>query len=120
MSKWILVIEDDIGIREVLAELLELEGYSVKMATNGDEAKKILEDAGHSPCLAFLDLMMPVMDGWQFLRWLENSECNKSTQVVVMSAVVNPAIDSCANIIDVLKKPIELERILNTVVRYCD
>src|SRR5436305_15171872 len=64
----VLVVDDDSYIRDVVAQLLESEGYRVEEATNGVEALTIVNDATRRPDLILLDLMMPVMDGWEFAR----------------------------------------------------
>ena len=64
-SSRILVVEDDDEIREAMVLVLEQQGYSVYEARNGREALELLHD-GETPRLILLDLMMPVMDGWQF------------------------------------------------------
>jgi signal transduction histidine kinase len=61
----LLLVEDDPSIRETLAEMLEDEGYAVTTATNGREALDLLHQ-GIPPDVIVLDLMMPVMDGWEF------------------------------------------------------
>ncbi len=63
----ILVVDDDAQIREIMRELLELEGYPVEVAQDGDEALQRLH-SGLCPCLILLDLNMPVKDGFQFRR----------------------------------------------------
>src|SRR5260221_12705088 len=65
--KYVLVVEDDRDIREGLADLLGDYGYTVRGASNGREALEVL--GGPSlPCIILLDLMMPVMDGWQLME----------------------------------------------------
>jgi CheY-like chemotaxis protein len=115
MTKKILVIEDDISIRELLAELLESEGYAVISASNGAEGIKVLE-AGHDPNLILVDLMMPIMDGYAFrIEQMKNPEWSK-IPTVVMSAEAN-AKDKLKsyNVTAFLSKPVELDVILNTV-----
>jgi CheY-like chemotaxis protein len=63
----VLIVEDDEAIRETLRELLEFEGFEVATAANGREAVSQLQRT-ERPCLILLDLMMPVMNGWEFLR----------------------------------------------------
>lgn len=65
----LLVIEDDADIRDTIRAVFELDGYAVETATNGLEGLAALERLGQ-PCVILLDLMMPVMDGWQFLERL--------------------------------------------------
>jgi len=61
----ILLVEDEASVREVIEAVLQDEGYRVVCTENGAEALEILR-SGLRPCIIILDLMMPVMDGWQF------------------------------------------------------
>src|SRR5262249_61831819 len=65
--KNILIVEDDAATRDALTLVLSDEGYAVSSAANGREAIDLLRQ-GDAPDLILLDLMMPVMDGWQFPR----------------------------------------------------
>jgi CheY-like chemotaxis protein len=66
IDEYILVIDDEEDIREALSALLGFESYAVVTAANGREALELLRH-GHRPFFVLLDLMMPIMDGWQFL-----------------------------------------------------
>jgi len=84
----ILLVEDEASMREVIEAVLQEEGYSVVCTVNGADALDILR-SGLRPCVIILDLMMPVMDGWQFrAAQLEDSELLK-IPTVVYSAVGN-------------------------------
>src|SRR5215510_3339584 len=61
----VLIVEDDRDTREMLARFLELEGFEVREAANGQLALETLHENG-ATCVILLDLMMPVMNGWQF------------------------------------------------------
>jgi len=61
----ILLVEDEESVREVIETVLRAEGYEVVSARHGSEALDVLR-GGFRPCIIILDLMMPVMDGWQF------------------------------------------------------
>ena len=63
----ILIVDDDPDIRDSLKEVLEDEGYEVNGVANGREALDYLRKSPR-PCVILLDLMMPVMDGWQFRK----------------------------------------------------
>ena len=67
-SQRVLVIDDDADIRGALVGALEDEGYRAMSAANGLEALEVLRILPTPPSVILLDLMMPVMDGWQFLR----------------------------------------------------
>src|SRR5207248_404280 len=60
----VLVVEDDTDLRQTLASILELEGYRVRAAKDGREALAMLR-GGYRPSLLLVDLIMPVMDGWE-------------------------------------------------------
>jgi CheY-like chemotaxis protein len=84
----ILLVEDEASMREVIEAVLQEEGYRVVCTINGADALDILR-AGLRPCMIILDLMMPVMDGWQFrAAQLEDPELLK-IPTVVYSAVGN-------------------------------
>src|SRR5438874_12818796 len=92
----ILVVEDDDDIREAVVEVLRADGYETQSATNGQEALRALEDADERPELILLDLMMPVMDGWDFLFWLDERDDLRGTPVAIMSA--HPSIQRALDI----------------------
>lgn len=81
----ILVVEDDDDIRDSIKELLEEEGYSIETASNGQQALARIKGAG-APQLILLDLMMPVMDGWQFQKELRQVPALARIPVIVISA----------------------------------
>ena len=81
----ILVVEDDDDIRDSLKELLEEEGYRVDTAANGQQALVKLQER-ELPQLILLDLMMPVMDGWQFQKELRDVPSLARLPVIVISA----------------------------------
>ena len=63
----LLLIDDNRELSETLAEFLSLKGYAVQCAANGREAIQEIADSHTRPALIFLDLKMPVLDGWGFL-----------------------------------------------------
>jgi two-component system chemotaxis response regulator CheY len=113
---YILVVEDDPMIREVLAGLLADEGYDVELASHGREALQRLRE--RRPDLIVLDLMMPVMDGWRFrAEQRQLADCS-DVPVVVLSAVRD--LGEQANRLDAagaIHKPFELDVALRTIER---
>jgi CheY-like chemotaxis protein len=75
MGRIVLIVEDDEDIRTTTADILLEEGYSVRLAANGKEALGWLR-AGLRPCVILLDLMMPVMSGYEFLKTLRAEAAN--------------------------------------------
>lgn len=109
-----LVVDDDPDILEALAEILEVEGFEIRRARNGQEA---LERLGPpSPQLILLDLMMPVMDGWEFAQKLRQRSDARAIPIIVLSADRN--VGSKAREIGAvghLAKPFELNELLHLV-----
>jgi sigma-B regulation protein RsbU (phosphoserine phosphatase) len=83
----ILVVDDDVRNRDVLARLLERKGYSVQQAENGEEALDMLRQAEGPFDLVLLDIVMPVMNGWETLQRLKADEFLRSTPVIMISGL---------------------------------
>jgi len=112
----VLIVEDDASLRETLSMIIEEEGYRTALAANGREALNHLRDAP-PPCLILLDLMMPVMTGWEFRTEQRRDPAWAEIPVVLMSAAANKlnALDATAY----FPKPLDLEALLRTIARYC-
>jgi len=112
----ILIVDDDPAIRDVVSDILEMSDYCVKTACNGAEAlDRIRVDR---PSAVLLDLMMPVMDGWEFLREYRAAANLAPVPVVIMSAAqdASQAVDQLGAQA-FLAKPFEIETILAIVGR---
>jgi len=113
----VLIVEDDADLREMMAQLLSLEGYRAETAPNGRDALRYLE-RGDRPDVILLDLMMPVMDGWEFRRRQVEDPTIAGVPVVVLSAV-DPSRAGDLGGIAFLKKPLDFDRLLELVRRFC-
>src|SRR5215510_5543427 len=82
----VLIVEDDADLREMMAQLLSLEGFQTAAVANGREALEYLQ-GGEAPHLILLDLMMPVMDGWEFRRQQQADPSLSRVPVIVLSAL---------------------------------
>ena len=113
----VLVVDDDPDILEALSEILEAEGFEIRRARNGKEALERLEP--EPPNLILLDLMMPVMDGWEFAqRMRQKPAAVAAIPIIVLSAdrnVGSKAADIGA--VGHLAKPFELNDLLDMVRR---
>ena len=112
-QRLVLVVDDDPDILQTLGLCLSTEGYRVLMAANGKEALHILEK--EQPSVILLDLMMPVMDGWQFVAELENRG-RRDVPLLILSAdraVQGHAAQLGAN--GHLAKPFDLDELLGKV-----
>ena len=112
----ILVVDDDAIIRDTVAEALQLDGFSVETARNGAEALGIVRE--RRPNGIVLDLMMPIMTGWQFLERCHASHLCDGIPVVVMSAY-NRLPDEAANlgVNGCIAKPFDLDVLLGAIER---
>jgi CheY-like chemotaxis protein len=113
-----MIVEDDPDTREMLGKFLELEGFDVSTAANGRLALDQLDD-GAQPCVIILDLMMPVMNGWQF-REVQVSDPRLSQIPVVVVTAAGARADIPAIAADAwLSKPVDFDRLLETITPLC-
>ena len=114
----VLIIDDDERVREGIAEMLLLRGYRVYTAANGEEALRHLKKA--LPSLILLDVMMPVMDGFDFRAQLLKDPILASIPVVVTSGI-SAAYQLKGHLQSVayLEKPFKTDQLLELVQRYC-
>jgi len=113
----VLVVEDNDDVRDMMAVTLQLEGHKVITAANGREALETLR-RGATPCVILLDLMMPVMNGWEFRAALDADPQLKSLPVVVISAAGREVLDS-GHAAAYLPKPIDIDALLDVVCCIC-
>ena len=111
----VLAVEDDNDLREFYGTLLREEGHQVRLARNGLDALHHLDWA---PDLILLDLMMPVMDGYEFLRRLRASPKGAGIPVLVLSAALPPGRATLRGAQAVLRKPFDFDRMLRTIEMY--
>lgn len=114
----VMVIEDDHDIRVSVRTLLEDEGFRVITVTDGKSALAMLESAREMPCLIILDLMLPVMDGWNFAERLRTRPRLVDIPIVIMSAYEHPPPPK--GIVGFLKKPVDADALLQLVSSYCE
>jgi CheY-like chemotaxis protein len=113
----VLIVEDDADLREMMAQLLSLEGFRTETVANGREALAYLA-RGDRPDVILLDLMMPVMDGWEFRRRQVGDPAIADVPVVVLSAL-DPVRAADLGGTAFLKKPLDFDRMLELVRRFC-
>jgi CheY-like chemotaxis protein len=116
--KSILIVDDDLDVREMLTQLFSIEGYRVSTAKDGLDALNQLRQ-GETPDLILLDLMMPVMDGWQFRKEQQLDPGLASIPVVVLSAVYNARERATLlGAVDYMQKPVEFDRLIESAERH--
>jgi len=114
-AKKILMVDDDSDLRMLVGLYIKSAGYEVFQAINGEDAKEQLKNL--TPDLIVLDMMMPVLDGMGFLRWLRQ-EAKKDTPVLAFTSMAKSEIKSEVQTLggtDIIFKPIELERLVERI-----
>jgi len=117
VSATVLIVEDDVDTREMLGRFLELEGFTVETAENGKRALERLE-SGVGACVILLDLMMPVMDGWQFRQQQIRDSALAGIPVIVVSAAGRERLEKI-QADAYLSKPVDLDELLGCVTQFC-
>lgn len=116
-ARSILLVEDDSGIRESVTECLESEGYAVTPVANGVEGLAWLRGPAR-PDLIVLDLVMPLMNGTQFIEALRGDVALRDIPVVLMTAAMPSSAMSLPAADGYLPKPFELDQLLDAVERF--
>ena len=112
-----LVVEDDPDLREMMVQMLALEGFEPESAVDGLDALQKLRSSECVPHVILLDMMMPRMDGWEFCRERARDSIMRDIPVVVLSAAPRDSvtIDAAA----FLPKPFDYQRLLMTIRQHC-
>ena len=110
----VLVVDDDDALRDVVCEAIADAGYEVQQAGNGQEALARMRES--SPCIVLLDLMMPVMDGWEVVEEMTTDPSLAGVPVCVVTAQdrVLPPKHTV-----LLRKPVSVAALLSAVSQYC-
>jgi len=114
----VLVVEDDLDIRQAIAELLADEGYECILAEHGLAALEALDL--RTPSLVLTDLVMPVMNGVELIAHLQSDARWSDLRVVVMTAVGDRIIgvDLATLMVPVLTKPVDVASLLQVLARH--
>lgn len=119
MAKFILVVEDDPDLAQLVAEVLESAGYRTAVAGNGSEALGHLQTSTQ-PDLILLDMMMPVMDGWKFREEQQKLPAFASIPVLAVTADGDARGKAAAiQAAGYVTKPITIDSLLDAVERVC-
>jgi DNA-binding response OmpR family regulator len=118
MAPTILLVEDDLDLREEIASALDRAGYRVIPARHGGEARAWLEREPLRPDLILLDWMLPVVDGITFLTQLASDPRYSRVPVIVISAVATTATIPRLCVERVVPKPFRLRYLIDLVDSY--
>jgi CheY-like chemotaxis protein len=117
MRHFVLLVEDDEDVRETLDLLLRSSGYDVLTARNGKEALQVLREHPDDVALILLDVVMPVMDGWEFLEERSKSTTLEELPTVLLSGA-HPSNPISSHATAVLLKPVDTTELLGMVRKY--
>lgn len=114
---FILSVDDNLTNQEIMQELLQLDGYQVKLALNGQEALELLTRQP-LPGIILMDLLMPVMDGVEATRHIRRNPSTMDIPIIAISASINDetvsdALEAGCN--DFISKPINRVDLLNKI-----
>jgi CheY-like chemotaxis protein len=113
MLPHIYIAEDDPDVRLSIVEILIEEGYGVREFSNGQDTLRALQ-AGDRPCVVLMDLLMPEMNGEEFLSALRGDAELAAIPVVMITGARTDLPDA-----EVLQKPFELADLIAAVARHC-
>src|SRR5438034_1559755 len=117
LPKEILIVDDEVGIRELLSEILQDEGYRVSVAENASEARSFRQRM--QPSLVLLDIWMPDTDGVTLLReWAAQGQLTMPVVMMSGHGTIETAVEATkVGAFDFLEKPVGLQKLLSTVQR---
>jgi CheY-like chemotaxis protein len=110
---YVLVVDDEEGIRDTLSEVVEMGGCSAIAAANGAEALKVL--AERRPCLVILDLLMPIMSGLELLEAIRKQPALATLPVVISTSAPSRAPPG----VPVLPKPVDIRAVWDCMRQAC-
>jgi CheY-like chemotaxis protein len=119
----VLIVDDDPDLLEVTRFVLESEGFTVETATHGEAALARLRAPGKLPALVLLDMMMPEVDGADFLKRLARLSDRRTVPVIIVSAIghllqgLRRSDVDAAGVAEVLPKPVSYTTLVETIGR---
>lgn len=117
----ILIADDHLSLLTLLTTFLEQSGHEVVTARNGREALECLHQSSPLPGLILLDVAMPEMTGWEFLRQQQRERCLAVLPVILMTALGRfDDAAMTASVVACLEKPLDLDTIATLVDAYAE
>jgi CheY-like chemotaxis protein len=117
VSKTILVVEDDEAERYALVRLLEHRGYNVRSASSGAEAIDYLRNHA-APCLILLDMLLPSLNGYEFLSRKRRNHAWRGIPVIIISCMAD-RITADLGAVQMFLKPMDPQQVLGAVAQAC-
>lgn len=115
----VLIVDDDLDIREILGETLAERGFDVATAANGLEALQVLRGGNGRPSVILLDLMMPVMDGYGFLEQRRQDPALASIPLAIVTAGYGIDRHRLADDLHIIGKPFNVPALVGILRALC-
>jgi CheY-like chemotaxis protein len=116
----ILIVDDDLDTGEAMSELLAYQGFEVALASDGQSALEALRSADTLPDVILLDLMMPVMNGWQFRRaQLDDPQLASVPVIVVTASLASDSQLSQLKAAALFHKPVDAGTLVRKINSIC-
>ena len=116
-ARKVLVVDDDPIIRDMMADILDFEGYTISVARNGQEALKMLRS--EEDFLVFLDIMMPAMNGKELCAVIEaDPHLRERHRIILMSAMDNLEEAATLEVDAILQKPFVVDDVIDILEPY--
>ncbi len=117
MSNQILLIDDDVDFLESLGDSLELKGYSVLMATSAKQGIELYSI--NYPCIVFMDVKMPEMDGYEAFSNIKKSDNLAKILLITGHEEKNKTRDALLNgLLGVMIKPVSIQKYIDTIKKF--
>ena len=116
--KKVLIIDDDLVICQSVIDVLEIKGYHPVATSGGKQGIEYLKSMIEQPCVILLDIIMPMINGWQVMDFLKQNPLFSKIPVIVFSE--SASIESSINFVAFVPKPIEMKSLINAVKAFCD
>lgn len=113
----VLVIDDDPAVHDLMSRMMTKEGFRVACASDGQTGIRLAREL--RPSIIALDVMMPGMDGWAVLAVLKSNPETADVPVIMISVLEQNHVGYLAGVCDYLNKPVDRDRLIATVQRYC-
>lgn len=117
LSKDVLVVEDEAYLCDLIGDVIESEGHTARKASNGLEALELMKQ--RKPQLVLLDMMMPIMDGWEFMQALKANPQWDGVPIVIITAIYDvKRTQEQTGARTVITKPFDIDQIAEIVRLY--
>ena len=120
MNRLVLVVEDDVDLNGIYKEILELHGFEVVTAINGEEG--VQKFTKYNPSLVIMDGDMPILDGYQAFKQIKEIDANANVVIITGFSEFEPKSQEAIKkgLIKVISKPLGVDELLELAKKYTE